>query len=1131
MSFYDDDDDELEIENEKQQDSVSEDYKQELRNKALEKFRNELSEKTSGKTNSDNNEQRKNNTLENKKNDKDYEDVSNKLNREFNRNIEKFNSQSTGMMRKPASSREGITSAAKGGVNSGTGLAGSTATGGGAVASTGSGAAASGAAGGSASLFANPWFWIIVIILIIILIIILLVAFDQDETIQPIMDLVERREKRYAESSDVTYEKEITNSDGTTTTEKRKPFILFTDKEIDELLYTSYYKLDSDDKVGSSFKNSISTRAALQFIAWKGTASNPYGVEDPCYNHILAGDDTNEIADLLSSLGADDSDSSGKDQLELASEFVKTCIKAEKNNFNAINWKFGNNNENEKNSKYTVVKKESFRSEDDFNTNSKKTTFSGTKSVTTEDIPKNKMKKYLKCDLEIPNIDDYPIVDTENYRSRFWFSKDENIEAKALMQYISLTEDHLLKWIVPFVLLTDTNGDNTWVNNIIGDAQSKLDMVIYKLQQLTKTIEKEYYLEVKTYYTFKVEYHETGIETVTVDYFGTPTLESRSYDRVYKTEEYNTKDNLYNNAHYVDESKNSKDDPVGSYGDSLPGELKLSGSENISNGYKKIADVKRVNELKKDGSGNYIVAKKDGKDMVKEIRVSRDLSLLKAVPKLVHVEDMYNILNREYEVDPINESNAPDEKEGNEDSPVQLVGDNVGKRTIVEKYNEKLSQTNYEAKRYSLSYMSNEQEEKLGRKISRIEWVQDFGRVTEGEPESSIDINTSDVTDAVWKALIDEGYPEVTVAAIMGNIQQESSFNFLSEDSAGAYGICQWQDGRRTSLQSFASGIGLSEADLEAQIKYLIKELNTPGTLNGYKGTVKSITELKCIDDIDKATEQFCWSFERPNDRWAYLAKRQAYARNWYEKYTGTYVASSSENSSSGTNTKVLFGQGNIYTMYPTKSTTEKRDTYDKYYGTRKTKKNTYVTKGYSYEDLTISFEYIEEAYKDLINKDFSMDDAIGSDGSINGNFVEGGGANFIGGGSGTLQRPVQSGVVTATMFYSGGKYHGAIDFGVPVGTTVYAADDGVVVQACYDGSYGYDVVIQHPNGLRTWYAHGNGTYFVAAGQSVVRGQPIMLSGNTGNSTGPHLHFEVRVPPYSWYRGGGDSRVDPRIYL
>lgn len=137
-------------------------------------------------------------------------------------------------------------------------------------------------------------------------------------------------------------------------------------------------------------------------------------------------------------------------------------------------------------------------------------------------------------------------------------------------------------------------------------------------------------------------------------------------------------------------------------------------------------------------------------------------------------------------------------------------------------------------------------------------------------------------------------------------------------------------------------------------------------------------------------------------------------------------------------------------------------------------------------------------------------------------------------GGDGTFQRPVKSGVITATMYYSSGVYHGALDYGVSIGTPVYAAGDGVVLSASYRaGGLGNCVVIQHKNGLRTYYGHGNGYFFVNPGDVVTKGQKIMNSGNTGNSSGPHLHFEVRVSPYSWVYGGGpgDCRRDPRNYL
>ena len=139
--------------------------------------------------------------------------------------------------------------------------------------------------------------------------------------------------------------------------------------------------------------------------------------------------------------------------------------------------------------------------------------------------------------------------------------------------------------------------------------------------------------------------------------------------------------------------------------------------------------------------------------------------------------------------------------------------------------------------------------------------------------------------------------------------------------------------------------------------------------------------------------------------------------------------------------------------------------------------------------------------------------------------------------GPGFFIRPVTSGYITATAYYSSGKFHGAIDYGVPVGTTVMAAADGVVMTtANLTTSYGTYVVIRHANGLQTIYGHGTyGSIVVKPGQTVKQGQKIMLSGNTGKSTGPHLHFEVRVAPYTYKSNatayGQDCRVNPLNYM
>ena len=99
--------------------------------------------------------------------------------------------------------------------------------------------------------------------------------------------------------------------------------------------------------------------------------------------------------------------------------------------------------------------------------------------------------------------------------------------------------------------------------------------------------------------------------------------------------------------------------------------------------------------------------------------------------------------------------------------------------------------------------------------------------------------------------------------------------------------------------------------------------------------------------------------------------------------------------------------------------------------------------------------------------------------------------------------------------------YHSGLDIHASYGEQIKAADGGTVTFAGWRGSYGNLVIITHDNGIQTYYAH-NSSFLVSAGEKVYQGQPIARAGSTGNSSGPHCHFEVRV---------GGSAVNPLNYL
>ncbi|MEU2155247.1 transglycosylase family protein [Streptomyces sp. NPDC019396] len=128
--------------------------------------------------------------------------------------------------------------------------------------------------------------------------------------------------------------------------------------------------------------------------------------------------------------------------------------------------------------------------------------------------------------------------------------------------------------------------------------------------------------------------------------------------------------------------------------------------------------------------------------------------------------------------------------------------------------------------------------------------------------------------------------------------------------------------------------------------------------------------------------------------------------------------------------------------------------------------------------------------------------------------------------GQAHFSAPVTAG--TGTPYRKAGAwasgYHTGVDFPVPTGTSVKAVAPGRVVSAGWAGAYGYEIVIRHSDGKYSQYAHLS-ALSVRTGQQVGGGQRIARSGSTGNSTGPHLHFEVRTGP------GYGSDIDPLAYL
>lgn len=121
---------------------------------------------------------------------------------------------------------------------------------------------------------------------------------------------------------------------------------------------------------------------------------------------------------------------------------------------------------------------------------------------------------------------------------------------------------------------------------------------------------------------------------------------------------------------------------------------------------------------------------------------------------------------------------------------------------------------------------------------------------------------------------------------------------------------------------------------------------------------------------------------------------------------------------------------------------------------------------------------------------------------------------------SGLFVKPV-SGTITSKYGYRSSGFHTGLDIATSSGTPIHAAAAGTVTYAGWKGSYGNLVIIDHGNGYQTYYAHCSAIY-VSVGEYVTTDTAISAVGSTGNSTGPHLHLEIRI---------NGSTVNPQNYL
>lgn len=329
----------------------------------------------------------------------------------------------------------------------------------------------------------------------------------------------------------------------------------------------------------------------------------------------------------------------------------------------------------------------------------------------------------------------------------------------------------------------------------------------------------------------------------------------------------------------------------------------------------------------------------------------------------------------------------------------------------------------------------------------------------------------NDLAAKIWNYFRSSGYSEAATAGILGNLGHESAglhSDIVEGGSGEGIGLAQWSFGRKAKLKSYAKERGKDWTDVNIQLAFLKNEIEkTETTWLSYIKGKGGLKAWKNSTDIDVATERFCYGFERPGV--VAMDNRKRYAHKYYNQFKG----------------KLSYGNIKL------RGTIEKNDiTFSGTAGS---------------EEITA-----EGTFKD------NKIDASGYIGDTEG--------CETGDGACGISYPLKNynsvsvssvGCVYRNLANSPG-YHCGDDYATSVGTKIYAVFDAKVISVQYSATVGYGNMIQleqtgkTDNGTKLYAIYGHLSEIkVKKGQKVSSGQVIGKTGDTGNSTGPHLHLEI----------------------
>ena len=349
--------------------------------------------------------------------------------------------------------------------------------------------------------------------------------------------------------------------------------------------------------------------------------------------------------------------------------------------------------------------------------------------------------------------------------------------------------------------------------------------------------------------------------------------------------------------------------------------------------------------------------------------------------------------------------------------------------------------------------------------------------------------------EAIWKALSSAGLSDYAVAGAMGNIQHESGFNTnqLNTTGDGGYGLCQWTDSRRDQLVEFCKSNGLDPSSVNGQIRFFFHEIASEyfAGLNRHGGTRAGWANAT---SPEAAADQFFHWFEGAGDSTSGV--RQQYAREIYNQYQ------------TGKNTSTINFDNITFNSPPGSGGKAKPkgifgEIIDSFQSQFKPVTDT-ISGMFENSELGQSMKTVADMLGLSADTGSSNDGGNAGDVAANsmGEYVMNQAKNQANGGD-------PAGQITAPYGENRGDHiHNGIDIGVNEGSPVVSPVDGKGFADVNPGGYGNYVGVYGKDGRSYVFGHLSQP-LISSGTEVKKGQIIARSGNTGHSSGPHIHFGV----------------------